>query len=108
MGYTPGEENIKSAGEDDELMAAVYSDLMVLERGRGFPKLYGSTRFGSHGYVAGFTYAPDISVLQVKYPEIEFKIIPEPIEPEFHVDDQFGDDITVAYRIKGSRGWHLG
>lgn len=105
MGYIDGEEDIESSGSDPVLINAVYHDLGLL----GGDELWGSTRFDSHGYMSGYDKFPDISVLQVKYPNIEFKIIPDPDEtPGFHVDDTFGGDITVAYRLKGSEGWHLG
>jgi hypothetical protein len=106
MAYIPGEDELESAGDDDRLLTSVYSDIISLEPGKTFPNIYGSTRFGSHGYVTGFTIAPDISFLEVHYHELEFKIIPEHTGSGLHDDDQFGDT-TVAFRIKGSKGWHL-
>jgi hypothetical protein len=109
MAYVPGEEDIESVDADEGLVDAVYKDLITLgSRNPQWDQLWGSTRFGSHGYITGFNALPDISVLQVKYPEIEFKITPEPTELGFHTDDQFGEGITVTWRIKGSKGWHLG
>lgn len=106
MGYFPGEEEVESAREDDELVSAVYRDLDTLATKSG-STVYGSTRFDSHGYLAGWDQVPDISILQVKFPEIEFRVTPtEETQPGFHDNDEFADVIQVAYRIKGSKGWH--
>lgn len=106
MGYFPGEEDVVSADEDDKLVSAVYRDLHTIGDKSG-ATVYGSTRFGSHGYLAGWNQIPDVSVLQVKYPTIEFRVTPtEANQPGFHDEDEFSDVIQVAFRIKGSRGWH--
>lgn len=107
MGYIPGEEDIKSV-KNPELVSNVCQVLKKL----GGHGVYGSTRFGSHGYLSGFEQMPDMEALQVMFPTMEFDV--EGADPDLTQSqeglsdvDTFGD-ITIAFRTKGSAGWHKG
>lgn len=107
MAYIPGEEDIESV-EDDELVSKVYRTLKKL----GGHVVWGSTRFDSHGYLEGFEHLPDMEALQIMFPTIEFNVVgadPNLVQSQEGLPDvdTFGD-ILIAFRTKGSAGWHKG
>jgi len=85
MSHIPGEDRARVVA-DPETISAVYT--LLKDMGG-----WGSTRFGSHGYVSGLVVA-DLSKIQKKFPTIEFKITA-------------GEDtFMVEFRTKGSASWH--
>jgi len=75
-----------------------------------FNNLYGSTRYDGCGYVAGFTSFPNIEQFEIEFPDIEFRVNPDPKLFTSNIDgihdvDEWIDEIAIQFRIRGNKGW---